>query len=515
VAEAHGIPLKDGAAADGWLLEVARWTWRVKLSLTLSVDLMVELKTRAEEEAIQVFARNLKDLLLAAPAGSRTTMGLDPGIRTGVKVAVVDGTGKLLETTTVYPFQPRNDVRGAQAELARLIRAHQVQLIAIGNGTGSRETDQVVAELLSALPAPKPIKVTVSEAGASVYSASATAAAEFPDLDVSLRGAVSIARRLQDPLAELVKIEPKSIGVGQYQHDVDGFRLARSLDAVVEDAVNAVGVDLNTASASLLARVSGLGPSIADAIVFHRNREGAFQSRRDLLKVSRLGPKTFEQCAGFLRIPGGAEPLDASAVHPEAYALASRIVAACGKDVRTLMGNGAMLKALDPRKFVDERFGLPTVKDIIAELEKPGRDPRPEFRTASFAEGIHEISDLKPGMMLEGTVTNVAAFGAFVDIGVHQDGLVHVSRLADRFVKDPHEVVKAGDVVKVRVLDVDAKRKRIALSMRKDEPAAAASDPARPNNRDHAAPRPKRPPQPAAAPMGSLGAALAEVLKRK
>ena len=514
VAETHAIPLKDGGGADAWLLEVARWTWRVKLSLTLSVDLMVELKTRAEEEAIQVFARNLKDLLLAAPAGSRTTMGLDPGIRTGIKVAVVDGTGKLLETATVYPFQPRNDVRGTQAELARLIRAHQVQLIAIGNGTGSRETDQVVAELLAAMPVPKPLKVTVSEAGASVYSASEAAAAEFPDLDVTLRGAVSIARRLQDPLAELVKIDPKSIGVGQYQHDVDAFRLARSLDAVVEDAVNAVGVDLNTASSSLLARVSGLGPSIADAIVFHRNREGAFQSRRDLLKVSRLGPKTFEQCAGFLRISGGAEPLDASSVHPEAYELASRIVTACGRDLRALMGNGGVLKALDPRQFVDDRFGLPTVKDIIAELEKPGRDPRPEFRTASFAESVNEIGDLKPGMMLEGTVTNVAAFGAFVDIGVHQDGLVHVSRLADRFVKDPHEVVKAGDVVKVRVVDVDAKRKRIALSMRKDDAAGAAA-PARPNDRDRAAPRPKRPAKEAAAPMGSLGAALAEVLRKK
>ncbi|MDR3416259.1 MAG: Tex family protein [Nevskia sp.] len=518
VAEAHAIPLKNGGAADAWLLEVARWTWRVKLSMSLSIDLMVELKQRADDEAIQVFARNLKDLLLAAPAGSRSTMGLDPGIRTGVKVAVVDGTGRLLETTTVYPFAPRNDVRGAQAELAKLVRQHRVELIAIGNGTGSRETDQLVAELLAALPDPKPTRVTVSEAGASVYSASETAAAEFPQLDVSLRGAVSIARRLQDPLAELVKIEPKSIGVGQYQHDVDGFRLARSLDAVVEDAVNAVGVNLNTASSSLLGRVSGLGPSLAEAIVHHRDQAGAFQSRRELLKVPRLGPKTFEQCAGFLRIPDGAEPLDASAVHPEAYDLAAKIVAACGRDVRSLMRDGAALKALDPRVFVDERFGLPTVKDILAELEKPGRDPRPEFRTATFAEGVHEIADLKPGMVLEGTVTNVAAFGAFVDIGVHQDGLVHVSRLADRFVKNPHDVVKAGDVVKVRVIEVDAKRKRIALSMRKHDEAGAPA--ARADTKAASAGKPNKPNKPKApkdkpAQMGSLGAALAEVLQRK
>jgi uncharacterized protein len=501
---------------DRWLTEVASWTWRVKLSMSLSLDLMRELRERAEEEAIHVFARNLKDLLLAAPAGSRATMGLDPGIRTGVKVAVVDGTGKLLETTTVYPFPPKNDVRGTQATLAALIRKHKVELIAIGNGTGSRETEKLVADMLAELPAPKPTKVIVSEAGASVYSASETAALEFPGLDVSLRGAVSIARRLQDPLAELVKIEPKSIGVGQYQHDVDQQKLSRSLDAVVEDAVNAVGVDLNTASAPLLARVSGLGPSIAEAIVRHRDGEGAFETRRDLLKVARLGQRTFEQCAGFLRIPNGKEPLDASSVHPEAYGVAKKIVAACGRDLRTLMGDTATLKAVDPRQFIDDKFGLPTVRDIIAELEKPGRDPRPSFKTATFAEGVNEIGDLKPGMLLEGTVTNVAAFGAFVDIGVHQDGLVHVSQLADRFVKDPHEVVKAGDVVKVRVVEVDAKRKRIGLSMRKDGSTVAA--PSGRETREQSGARNagvKGNTRPKAEQQGSFGAALADALKRK
>ncbi|MFJ6322746.1 MULTISPECIES: Tex family protein [unclassified Rhizobium] len=501
---------------DRWLTEVASWTWRVKLSMSLSLDLMRELRERAEEEAIHVFARNLKDLLLAAPAGSRSTMGLDPGIRTGVKVAVVDGTGKLLETTTVYPFPPKNDVRGTQATLAALIRKHKVELISIGNGTGSRETEKLVADMLAELPAPKPTKVIVSEAGASVYSASETAAFEFPGLDVSLRGAVSIARRLQDPLAELVKIEPKSIGVGQYQHDVDQQKLSRSLDAVVEDAVNAVGVDLNTASAPLLARVSGLGPSIAEAIVKHRDGEGAFETRRDLLKVARLGQRTFEQCAGFLRIPNGKEPLDASSVHPEAYGVAKKIVAACGRDLRTLMGDTAALKSVDPRQFIDEKFGLPTVRDIIAELEKPGRDPRPSFKTATFAEGVNEISDLKLGMLLEGTVTNVAAFGAFVDIGVHQDGLVHVSQLADRFVKDPHEVVKAGDVVKVRVVEVDAKRKRIALSMRKD--GGTAATPSGRESREQNGARNasvKNNSRPKTEERGSFGAALADALKRK
>ncbi|MBB6308210.1 Tex family protein [Xanthobacter tagetidis] len=533
VAEAYDIPLANGAPADGFLLEVARWAWRVKLSLHLTVELMGEMRERAEEEAIRVFARNLKDLLLAAPAGSRATMGLDPGIRTGVKVAVVDGTGKLIATSTVYPFQPRNDVQGAMAELAHLIRRHNVELIAIGNGTASRETDKLAADLIAALPpdasGKKPIKVVVSEAGASVYSASATAAAEMPDIDVSIRGAVSIARRLQDPLAELVKIEPKAIGVGQYQHDVDQARLAKALDAVVEDAVNAVGVDLNTASASLLARVSGLGASLAEAIVAHRNSVGAFKTRKELLKVARLGPRTFELAAGFLRIPDGAEPLDASAVHPEAYEVAKKIVAACGRDVRQIMGDTAALKALDPRAFVDERFGLPTVRDILTELEKPGRDPRPAFKTATFAEGVHEMSDLKPGMVLEGTVTNVAAFGAFVDIGVHQDGLVHVSALADRFVKDPHEVVKAGDVVKVRVVEVDVKRKRIALSMRKDDAGARPSG----GRGEGAGGDGPRGPRPGGAPgrgpggqgggkaggsgagQGAFGAALADAMRRK
>ncbi|WP_394098851.1 Tex family protein [Xanthobacter versatilis] len=518
VAEAFAIPLANGAPADGFLLEVARWAWRVKLSLHLTVELMGEMRERAEEEAIRVFARNLKDLLLAAPAGSRATMGLDPGIRTGVKVAVVDGTGKLIATSTVYPFQPRNDVQGASAALAHLIRQHKVELIAIGNGTASRETDKLVADLLGMLPPPHPIKVVVSEAGASVYSASATAAAEMPDIDVSIRGAVSIARRLQDPLAELVKIEPKAIGVGQYQHDVDQARLAKALDAVVEDAVNAVGVDLNTASASLLARVSGLGASLAEAIVAHRNTVGPFKTRKELLKVARLGPRTFELSAGFLRIAEGTEPLDASAVHPEAYDLAKKIVAACGRDVRALMGDTAALKALDPRAFVDERFGLPTVRDILSELEKPGRDPRPQFRTATFAEGVNEMSDLKPGMVLEGTVTNVAAFGAFVDIGVHQDGLVHVSALADRFVKDPHEVVKAGDVVKVRVVEVDVKRKRIALSMRKDDaggrPPAGRPQDQRPNEPRQTDARRSPPPKDKPA-QGAFGAALADALRRK
>jgi protein Tex len=520
IANAYDIQPTRGKA-DAWLMDVAKWAWKVKLSLGLSLDLMTDMRERAEEEAIRVFARNLKDLLLAAPAGSRPTMGLDPGIRTGVKVAVVDGTGKLLDTSTVYPFQPRNDVRGAQAEIAGLIRKHKVELIAIGNGTASRETDKLVSDMLGLMPPPKPIKIVVSEAGASVYSASATAAAEFPDLDVSLRGAVSIARRLQDPLAELVKIDPKSIGVGQYQHDVDQGRLAKSLDAVVEDAVNAVGVDLNTASASLLARVSGLGTSLAEAVVAHRNQNGPFKTRKELLKVSRLGPKAFEQCAGFLRIPDGKEPLDASAVHPEAYSVAKKIVEACGRDVRSLMGDSAALKALNPAVFVNEKFGLPTVRDIISELEKPGRDPRPEFKTATFADGVEEISDLRPGMLLEGTVTNVAAFGAFVDIGVHQDGLVHVSQLADRFIKDPHEVVKAGDVVKVRVVEVDAKRKRISLTMRKDGGGEARPSGGQDKRENVRGPMSSRPPAPggkeqgSGSGMGALGAALSEAMRRK
>jgi protein Tex len=507
IAEAYQAT--SAAPGDAYLREVARWTWRVKLSTSLSLDLMTQLRERAEEEAIKVFAHNLKDLLLAAPAGARPTLGLDPGLRTGVKVAAIDATGKVVATTTVYPFPPRNDARGAQAELAALIAKHKIELIAIGNGTASRETERLVADMLGQLPGPKPTKVVVSEAGASVYSASALAAAEFPGLDVSLRGAVSIARRLQDPLAELVKIEPKSIGVGQYQHDVDQFKLSRSLDGVVEDAVNAVGVDLNTASPALLARVSGLGASLADAIVAHRDANGPFESRKALLKVNRLGPRAFQQCAGFLRIRDGIEPLDASAVHPEAYAVAKKIVAACGRDLRSLMGDRTTLKKLDPKAFVDETFGLPTVRDIFAEMEKPGRDPRPEFKTATFAEGIEDIKDLKPGMRLEGTVTNVAAFGAFVDIGVHQDGLVHVSQLADRFVKDPREVVKAGDVVKVRVVEVDVARKRIALTMRSGE--VQANTPA-----GRAGAGPSRAPQQRAEPaggLGGLGAKLAEAMK--
>ncbi|GAB1381243.1 Tex family protein [Pararhodobacter aggregans] len=510
----------NAGKADAWLGTVAGWVWRVKLKLSLTIDLMTDLREKAEAEAIRVFARNLKDLLLAAPAGAKATMGLDPGIRTGVKVAVVDPTGKLLETATVYPFQPRMDVQGTLAVLGALVRKHGVGLIAIGNGTASRETDALVAELLSKLPTPRPVKVVVSEAGASVYSASELAAREFPDLDVSLRGAVSIARRLQDPLAELVKIEPKAIGVGQYQHDVNQSALGRALDGVVEDAVNAVGVELNTASAPLLARVSGLGPGLAEAVVAHRDANGPFAKRRDLLKVARLGPKAFEQAAGFLRIQGGAEPLDASSVHPEAYDLARKIVKAAGKDVASLMKDPGALKRLEPRDFTDETFGLPTVKDIMAELEKPGRDPRPEFKTATFAEGVNEIRDLKPGMRLEGTVTNVAAFGAFVDIGVHQDGLVHVSQLADRFVKDPHEVVKAGDVVSVRVVEVDVARKRIGLTMRKDNADTRPQDNLR-ENRGGPKGRGAPPPRSASAgpakkdDTGAFGAALLDALKKR
>ncbi|MFT7059476.1 MAG: hypothetical protein ACJASV_001985 [Pseudorhodobacter sp.] len=503
---------------DIWLREVAAWCWRIKLKTSLGLDLMGDIRDRAEVEAIRVFARNLKDLLLAAPAGGKTTMGLDPGIRTGVKVAVIDATGKVLDTSTVYPFQPKNDLRGAQAELAQLIRKHGVGLISIGNGTASRETEKMVADLLAMLPgtAPKPTKVIVSEAGASIYSASELAAKEFPGLDVSLRGAVSIARRLQDPLAELVKIEPKAIGVGQYQHDVDQHRLNRSLEAVVEDAVNAVGVDLNTASAPLLARVSGVGAGLAEAIVTHRDENGPFKKRRDLLKVARLGPKAFEQAAGFLRIQGGAEPLDSSSVHPEAYDVARKIVAACGRDLREVMGS-PKLQSLDPRDFMDARFGLPTIKDILAELEKPGRDPRPEFKTAVFTDGVDDIRDLKPGMMLEGTVTNVAAFGAFVDVGVHQDGLVHVSQLADKFVKDPHEIVKAGDVVRVKVVEVDVARKRIGLTMKKDSGEAREQVAERAASRNAAPVAPKGKPGPStAAPQSTAtGNAFADALKGK
>ena len=502
--------------ADQWLRTVATWAWRVKLSNSISIDLLVELREKAEEEAITVFGRNLKDLLLAAPAGNRATLGLDPGIRTGVKVAAVDSTGKLLETATIYPFQPKMDVAGSMATLGALILRHHVDLIAIGNGTASRETEKLVTDLLAQIPAQgkKPTKVVVSEAGASVYSASALASQELPDLDVSLRGAVSIARRLQDPLAELVKIEPKSIGVGQYQHDVDQSKLSRRLDAAVEDAVNAVGVTLNTASAPLLARVAGIGPNLAETIVAYREVHGAFQTRNDLLKVSRLGPKVFEQCAGFLRIPNGTEPLDSSAVHPEAYAIARKIVSDCGGDLRSIQSNPKSLANIEPRQYVTADFGLPTIKDILSELEKSGLDPRPEFKTATFAEGVNEMTDLKVGMSLEGTVTNVAAFGAFIDIGVHQDGLVHVSQLADRFIKDPHEVVKAGDIVRVRVTEVDVSRKRIGLSMRKDGGAQDRPTELKPPQTQHKA-RVQSMPNPAPqSNRGSFGDLLQSAMKK-
>jgi len=464
---ARHVGIEDkGRAADKWLAETARWTWLVKLSLHLETELMGNLRERAEEEAIRVFARNLHDLLLAAPAGPKAVIGLDPGIRTGVKVAVVDATGKLLETTTLYPHEPRRDWEVSIAALRMLAQKHDVALIAIGNGTASRETDRLAGDLMKRYPELKLTKIVVSEAGASVYSASELAAREFPDLDVSLRGAVSIARRLQDPLAELVKIDPKSIGVGQYQHDVNQSKLAKSLDAVVEDCVNSVGVDANTASAALLARISGLNSTLAANIVSYRDANGAFPSRAALLKVPRLGDKTFEQAAGFLRINGGENPLDASAVHPEAYPVVERILADIKKGVKEVIGDSRLVKALKAEKYTDERFGLPTVQDILKELEKPGRDPRPEFKTASFREGVEDLKDLEPGMQLEGVITNVTNFGAFVDIGVHQDGLVHISALSNTFVKDPHTVVKAGDVVKVKVLEVDIPRKRIALTMR-------------------------------------------------
>jgi len=465
IGERFGIS-NQGRPADKWLGEVVRWTWKVKLYTHLETDLFGELRDKAEDDAISVFARNMHDLLLAAPAGPRATLGLDPGLRTGCKVAVVDATGKLLDTATVYPHAPRNDWDGTLAVLARLCAKHGVDLIAIGNGTASRETDRLAADLIKQVPGLKLTKVMVSEAGASVYSASELAAKEFPDLDVSIRGAVSIARRLQDPLAELVKIEPKAIGVGQYQHDVSQLKLARSLDAVVEDCVNAVGVDVNTASVALLARISGLNGTLAQNIVAYRDANGAFKSRSELKKVPRLGDKTFEQAAGFLRVMNGENPLDASAVHPETYPLVKRIAADTGRDIRSLIGDSAFLKRLDPKQFTDESFGLVTVSDILQELEKPGRDPRPEFKTAEFQEGVEKLSDLTPGMVLEGVVTNVTNFGAFVDIGVHQDGLVHISALSEKFVKDPYEVVKAGDIVKVKVMEVDIPRNRVGLSMR-------------------------------------------------
>ncbi|MFD1830708.1 Tex family protein [Streptomyces desertarenae] len=474
IARRFGIEDR-GRPADRWLADTVRWAWRTRLLVHLGIDLRLRLRTAAEDDAVAVFAANLRDLLLAAPAGTRATMGLDPGYRTGVKVAVVDATGKVAATDTIHPHVPQNRWKESLATLARLAREHRVELIAIGNGTASRETDRLAAELCAAHPELKLTKVVVSEAGASVYSASAFASRELPDLDVSLRGAVSIARRLQDPLAELVKIDPKSIGVGQYQHDVSEVKLSRSLDAVVEDCVNGVGVDVNTASVPLLSRVSGIGPGLAENIVAHRDANGPFRSRRALRDVPRLGPKAYEQCAGFLRIRGGDDPLDASAVHPEAYPVVRRMVKATGEEVAALIGNTRVLRSLRPQEFVDDTFGLPTVTDILRELEKPGRDPRPAFRTAVFKEGVERIGDLEPGMVLEGVVTNVAAFGAFVDIGVHQDGLIHVSAMSKAFVKDPREVVKSGDIVRVKVLDVDVPRKRISLTLRLDDEAAPAA----------------------------------------
>ena len=464
----------EGRPADAWLADTVRWTWRIKCSLHLESELMTALRERSEAEAINVFARNLKDLLLAAPAGPRVTIGLDPGMRTGVKVAVVDATGKVVDTDVIYPHQPKNDWAGSLHTLAKLAEKHNASLISIGNGTASRETDKLAQDLIKAKPELKLTKIVVSEAGASVYSASEYASKELPGMDVSLRGAVSIARRLQDPLAELVKIDPKSIGVGQYQHDVMQTQLAKSLVAVVEDCVNAVGVDVNTASAPLLARVSGLSSTVAEGIVAYRDSKGAFKSRADLKSVPRLGEKTFEQAAGFLRIMNGDDPLDASAVHPESYPLVEKILKDIKKGVKEVIGDSNLLKSLSPEKYADGKFGAPTVTDIIKELEKPGRDPRPEFTTATFKDGVEKISDLKTDMILEGVVTNLAAFGAFVDIGVHQDGLVHISALSNTFVKDPHSVVKAGQVVKVKVLEVDEKRKRIALTMRLSDEAPKA-----------------------------------------
>ncbi|MFT3756943.1 MAG: Tex family protein [Pseudoxanthomonas sp.] len=468
VAKHAGVENK-GRPADKWLSDACRLTWRAKLHMHLLLDLFNQAREKAEAEAIAVFGDNLKDLLLAAPAGPKAVLGLDPGLRTGVKVAVVDATGKLVDTDTIYPHEPRRQWDQSLYSLRALCIKHGVQLVSIGNGTASRETDKLAGDLLKLVPELKMQKIVVSEAGASVYSASEFAAREFPGLDVSLRGAVSIARRLQDPLAELVKIEPKAIGVGQYQHDVDQYRLAKALDAKVEDCVNAVGVHVNTASAALLSRVSGLSAGVAENIVIHRDANGPFKTRKELLKVPRLGEKTFEQCAGFLRIADGDQPLDASSVHPEAYPVVERILAAGDKPVKQIIGDSTFLRSLKAEQFTDEKFGLPTVRDILKELEKPGRDPRPEFKAAKFADGVEDIKDLREGMILEGVVSNVAAFGAFVDIGVHQDGLIHISALSDKFVKDPREVVKAGDIVKVKVLEVDVPRKRIALTRRLDD----------------------------------------------
>ncbi len=506
---AHFSLRDQGRPGDKWLLDTVRWAWKVKLSLHLELDLMNALFERAETEAIRVFASNLKDLLLAAPAGPKAVIGLDPGIRTGVKVAVVDRTGKVLDTAVIYPHEPRNDWNGSLATLSKLAVKHGAELISIGNGTASRETDKLAADLIAQLSRLQPelglAKVTVSEAGASVYSASDLAAREFPDMDVTLRGAVSIARRLQDPLAELVKIEPKAIGVGQYQHDLGQSKLGQALEAVVEDCVNAVGVDVNTASAALLTRVSGLNTTLANQIVAHRDANGPFANRDALKKVPRLGPKTYELAAGFLRVPGGDNPLDSSSVHPEAYPVVEHILADLKLDMKSVIGNTDVLKRLDAGKYVDDRFGLPTVRDILKELEKPGRDPRPAFKTASFQDGVNDLKDLQPGMQLEGVVTNVTNFGAFIDIGVHQDGLVHISALSNKFVKDPREVVKAGDIVKVKVLEVDVARKRVALTMRMQDEVKPAKPASAPAGRGR--------PQPGNAPQATAGA-LADALKR-
>lgn len=501
-------------AGDRWMIDTVRWAWRTKIQVHLNIDLRMRLWNAAETEAVRVFASNLRDLLLAAPAGTRVTMGLDPGFRTGVKVAVTDATGKVVDTAVIYPHEPQRQWNEALAILGKLALKHRVELIAIGNGTASRETDKLAADLVKGLPDLKMTKIVVSEAGASVYSASAFASEELPDLDVTLRGAVSIARRLQDPLAELVKIEPKAIGVGQYQHDLGQAKLAKSLDAVVEDCVNAVGVDVNTASAPLLARVSGVGSGLASSIVAHRDANGPFKSRKALKDVPRLGPKAFEQCAGFLRILGGEDPLDASGVHPEAYPVVRRILSATKSDIKALIGSSDIVRTLKPKDFVDETFGLPTVTDILRELEKPGRDPRPAFKAAVFMDGVEEIKHLKKGMILEGTVTNVAAFGAFVDIGVHQDGLVHISAMSRTYIKDPREVVKPGDIVKVKVLDFEVARKRISLTLRLDDEVGAKKD-APGMQRDNSSRNPSR--MTSSAPRqqeSSGGGALAEALRR-
>jgi len=512
IAQRFGIR-DEGRAADPWLRDTVRMTWRVKLLTRLDLELKTRLREAAEAEAIKVFAANLHDLLLAAPAGPRAILGLDPGLRTGVKVAVVDATGKVLATDTIYPHPPKRQWDASIAALAGLAAEHRVELIAVGNGTASRETARLAAELIQCHPELRLNRVMVSEAGASVYSASELASNELPGMDVSLRGAVSIARRLQDPLAELVKIDPKSIGVGQYQHDVSQFQLARSLDNVVEDCVNAVGVDVNTASPALLARVAGLSAGVADNIVEFRNQHGAFADRQQLKQVPRLGDKTFEQAAGFLRIMGGSNPLDASAVHPEAYPVVERILQRNGREIGQVIGDGAFLRRLNQADYTDEIFGAPTVQDIISELEKPGRDPRPEFKTAEFQDGVETLADLRPGMVLEGVITNVTNFGAFVDVGVHQDGLVHISAMSERFVKDPREVVKAGDVVKVKVMEVDLPRKRVGLSMRLgDEPGK--TEPSRESRRPENHPKGRGRPKPSTQPQGALAVAFAKAKGR-